>query len=102
MAAGFSGERQFSGRAFFTCLMISLSVMGFGYPTAILGTTLSQPSFLSYMHLIDEEGKSTSNATQLIGATSGVYQVSVDQQRGHGNFPLIELCRLAQPSVSSS
>ena len=82
MAAGFAGERQFSWRAFFTCLMIALSIMGFGYPTAILGTTLSQPSFLEYMHLIDADGKPTSNATQLTGATNGVYQVSTVPDAG--------------------
>ena len=75
MAAGFAGERQFSWRAFSICLVISLSVMGFGYPTAILGTTLSQPSFLTYMHLIDEDGKPTPSSTRLIGSTNGVYQV---------------------------
>lgn len=75
MATGFSGERQFTWRAFFICLIISVGALSFGYPTAIPGTTFSQPSFLSYMKLIDEKGNVTSDAQALIGASSGVYQV---------------------------
>lgn len=75
MAAGFSGERQFTWRAFFICFLISMGVLAFGYPTAILGTTFSQPSFLHYMDLLDENGETKSEAQSLIGATSGVYQV---------------------------
>ncbi|KAK5311247.1 hypothetical protein LTR93_011783 [Exophiala xenobiotica] len=74
MAVGFSGERQFTWRALFLCIFISLGVLGFGYPTAIIGTTLSQPSFLTYMKLVDAIGQSTPNAESLTGTMSGVYQ----------------------------
>ena len=75
MTAGFEGERQFTWRAFFISLMISISVLGFGYPTAIIGTTLSQPSFLTYMSLVDE-GVLKPGIESAIGALSGVYQVN--------------------------
>lgn len=75
MAKGFTGERQFTWRAFSICLLISVAVLGFGYPTAIIGTTLSQPSFLVYMHLIDTHGNLLSDADSWIGTMSGVYQV---------------------------
>lgn len=75
MAAGFAGERQFTWRALAICILIALSVLGFGYPTAIIGTTLSQPSFLIYMDLIDATGLPTASATKWIGTMSGVYQV---------------------------
>jgi hypothetical protein len=79
MAAGFSGERQFTWRALFICIVISLGVLGFGYPTAIIGTTLSQPSFLTYMNLVDENGQRTPDAESLTGTMSGVYQVSLSR-----------------------
>lgn len=75
-ATGFSRERQFTWRAFFVCLVISLSVLAFGYPTAIIGTTLSQPSFLQYMDLVDNNGIPRAEMENLIGALSGVYQVN--------------------------
>jgi hypothetical protein len=77
MAKGFSGERQFTWRALVICMLISVSVLGFGYPTAIIGTTLSQPSFLVYMHLVDADGEFVPNAQSWIGTLSGVYQVLV-------------------------
>lgn len=49
--------------------------LAFGYPASIISTTLSQPAFLEYMKLVDTNGL-TANANQLIGATSGVFQVS--------------------------
>lgn len=75
-ATGFARERQFTWRAFFVCLVISLSVLAFGYPTAIIGTTLSQPSFLQYMNLVDDNGIPRAEMENLIGALSGVYQVN--------------------------
>ncbi|KAH7124478.1 general substrate transporter [Dactylonectria macrodidyma] len=74
MAAGFTGERQFTWCSFFISLVISSGVLSFGYPTAILGTTFSQPSFLAYMGLVNGDGITTSRVQALIGATSGVYQ----------------------------
>jgi hypothetical protein len=53
--------------------------LAFGYPASIIGTTLGQPSFLLYMKLITPEGLLTSDADQLIGAMSGVFQVSLKE-----------------------
>lgn len=42
----------------------------------MIGVTLGEPSFLVYMGLFDLKTEAlTSNANQLIGATSGVFQV---------------------------
>lgn len=43
---------------------------------SVIGVTLGEPSFLIYMGLFDLKTEAlTSNANQLIGATSGVFQV---------------------------
>lgn len=43
---------------------------------SVIGVTLGEPSFLVYMGLFDLKTDAlTSNANQLIGATSGVFQV---------------------------
>ncbi|KAK5313724.1 hypothetical protein LTR93_010721 [Exophiala xenobiotica] len=47
--------------------------VAFGYPAAIIGTALSQPSFLIYMGLITKHGL-TADANGLIGAMNGVFQ----------------------------
>lgn len=62
-------------RNFWICFSISLGQVAFGYPSSIIGTTLGQPAFLLYMGLITPEGLLTHNANNLIGATSGVFQV---------------------------
>jgi len=62
-------------RNFWVCFSISLGQLAFGYPASIIGTTLGQPAFLLYMGLITPEGELGNNANNLIGATSGVFQV---------------------------
>jgi hypothetical protein len=62
-------------RNFWTCFVISVGQIAFGYPSSIIGTTLGQPSFLLYMGLVNSEGVGTGNANDLIGAASGVFQV---------------------------
>lgn len=62
-------------RNFWICFFVSLGQVAFGYPSSIIGTTLGQPAFLLYMGLIDAEGNLAPNANNLIGATSGVFQV---------------------------
>ncbi|OAL26939.1 hypothetical protein AYO22_03883 [Fonsecaea multimorphosa] len=57
------------------CFAISWGLVVFGYPSAIIGTTLGEPSFLIYMGLLDPTtGKLVGNANGLIGAMSGVFQ----------------------------
>jgi hypothetical protein len=73
--------RQKSGfrwRNFWICFSISLGQVAFGYPSSIIGTTLGQPAFLLYMGLITPDGEISATANQLIGATSGVFQVSMN------------------------
>ncbi len=66
----------FRHRNFWVCFAISLGQIAFGYPSSIIAVTLAQPTFLSYMGLINADGTLSENATDLIGATSGVFQVS--------------------------
>lgn len=89
---GFAREHQFTWRAFFICLVISLSVLAFGYPTAMIGTTLSQPSFLQYMDLVGEAGLPRAEMENLIGAVSGDYQVT---KHSAWNHPKLIQSRLA-------
>jgi len=70
-------KRHFNPWNFFICWLISLGQIAFGYPASIIGVTLAQPSFLVYMGLLDPKtAELTPGADQLIGATSGVFQVS--------------------------
>jgi hypothetical protein len=71
-------KRKMNWRNFWICFSISMGQLAFGYPSSIIGTTLGQPSFLLYMGLITPEGLETDNANGLIGATSGVFQVSAN------------------------
>ena len=68
-------KRKINWRNFWICFSISLGQVAFGYPSSIIGTTLGQPAFLVYMGLITPEGILTENANNLIGATSGVFQM---------------------------
>lgn len=69
-------KRHFNAWNFFICWLVSLGQIAFGYPASIIGVTLAQPSFLIAMGLLDPTtGALTKNADQLIGATSGVFQV---------------------------
>lgn len=102
MAAGFTGERQFTWCSFFISLVISSGVLSFGYPTAILGTTFSQPSFLAYMGLVNGDGITTSRVQALIGATSGVYQVrSLSQQVLEDSLTKVRAVQLWESSSAS-
>ena len=60
-----------------TCLFIAFGMGVFSYIVGIIGSTLTKPSFLLYMSLIDEQGLPTSGSTDRIGATTGVFQVSL-------------------------
>ena len=61
---------------FMVCFGICLGQIAFGYSASIIGVTLAQPAFLLYMGLVDATtGALTPNANNLIGATSGVFQV---------------------------
>ncbi|KIX03849.1 uncharacterized protein Z518_07402 [Rhinocladiella mackenziei CBS 650.93] len=66
-------QRQFNWHNFWICFFISMGNVAFGYPAAIIGTTLSQPDFLVYMGLVSQDGLSA-NAHALIGAMNGVFQ----------------------------
>lgn len=67
--------RQYNGRNFLVCFLVSLGAIAFAYPSAIIGVTLAQPSFLIYMGLVDitqSPPAATPNADGIIGAMSGV------------------------------
>ena len=67
---------QYNWRNFWICFLVSLGQWAFGYPSAIIGTTLGEPSFLIYMGILDAKtGEPTADGAQLEGATSGVFQV---------------------------
>ena len=67
---------QFNWRNWFVCFLVSLGQIAFGYPSAIIGTTLGEPSFLIYMNVLDPETETfTPKGAQLVGAMSGVFQV---------------------------
>jgi len=74
---GFATRRHINWKNFWTCIAVAMSQFAFGYPGSIIGTTLGQPAFLEYMHLIDDEGNVTARANDLIGATSGVFHVFI-------------------------
>jgi hypothetical protein len=69
-------RQTFKWANFVTCLFLSFGVFVYGYFAGIISTTLTKPSFLLYMKLADADGKATDNSTGLIGATTGVFQVS--------------------------
>lgn len=73
--------------------------LAFGYPASIIGVTLGQPAFLLYMGILTPEGKPASNATDLEGAMSGVFQV-LSHHNFHGVLPA-DSTRL-EPSLESS
>lgn len=51
-------------------------MLAFAYPAAVIATTLGQPTFLVYMELLNDTGTMSSRANSLIGAMSGLFQVS--------------------------
>lgn len=74
MGTDFAAGRQWNWKSFWICSLVSCGQLAFGYPSSIISTTLGQPSFLLYMKLINEKGEPTHNSSELIGATSGVFQ----------------------------
>lgn len=48
---------------------VSLGSMSYGYTASIIGTTLGQPSFITYFQL-----DTRANATDLISTTNGLFQ----------------------------
>ena len=90
---------QFNWCNWWICFLVSLGQIAFGYvstesidrvasslillsqrryPSAIIGTTLGEPSFLVYMGVLDAEEKALSpKGAQLVGAMSGVFQVKI-------------------------
>lgn len=93
-----SAKQSFNLVNFGTCFFLALGSMVYGYFAGIIGTTLTKPSFLKYMSLIDDEGNPTSNSAGLIGATTGVFQVSPIFK------PSLTLCNIdlcQRPAVSS-
>ena len=50
-------------------LFVGLGSMSYGYTASIIGTTLGQPSFISYFELDTRE-----NGTDLISTTNGLFQ----------------------------
>ncbi|OQV07560.1 hypothetical protein CLAIMM_11976 [Cladophialophora immunda] len=66
--------KQWNWKQFTICFLLSLGALAFSYPSSIIGTTLAQPGFLTYMHLLDAQGNVASNLDSLIGAMSGVFQ----------------------------
>ena len=51
-------------------------MLAFAYPAAVIATTLGQPTFLVYMELLNDTGTMSPRANSLIGAMSGLFQVS--------------------------
>lgn len=60
---------------FITCFLISLSTIGFGYPSVIVASTLAKPAFLKYMGLGDENGI-FDGKEGMAGTITGLFQVS--------------------------
>ncbi|OAG36795.1 hypothetical protein AYO21_08968 [Fonsecaea monophora] len=60
--------RHYNQYTLLVSIGLSLSFLAYGYTGAVIGTVGGQPSFLQYMNLI-----TASNATQLFGATNGLY-----------------------------
>lgn len=53
----------------FILLFVGLGSMSYGYTASIIGTTLGQPSFISYFDLDTRK-----DATTLISTTNGLFQ----------------------------
>lgn len=67
-------NRQWNWKNFWLCCLLSCGQIAYGYPASVISTILAQPAFLTYMKLIDKEGKATPDSNGLIGATNGVFQ----------------------------
>ncbi|KIX09234.1 uncharacterized protein Z518_00313 [Rhinocladiella mackenziei CBS 650.93] len=62
----FDTKDQWTWKQFAICFMICLGQVAFGYPASIIGVTLTKPSFLTYMNLLDAEGNFTDESNALI------------------------------------
>lgn len=71
-----SKRSHWTWRQFFICFGISMGMLAFAYPAAVIATTLGQPTFLVYMELLTADGALSSRGNSLIGGMSGVFQVS--------------------------
>jgi hypothetical protein len=69
-----SKRSQFNLYNFWMCFLVSLGQIAFGHPASIIGTTLGEPPFHSYMKLVDAEGKPTKESVPLIGTMNGIFQ----------------------------
>lgn len=72
-----SKRATFQWRNFLTCFLLSFGLFVYGYDAGVIGTTLTKPSFLAYVHLVDKDGNVRHNATGLEGATIGLFQASL-------------------------
>ncbi len=52
----FKQRDQWNWKQFVICYGVAMGIMGFSYPASIIDTTLAQPPFYTYMHLVDAEG----------------------------------------------
>ncbi|KIW88139.1 uncharacterized protein Z519_11250 [Cladophialophora bantiana CBS 173.52] len=64
---------HFSWRNFLMCFLVSIGVIGFGYPSAMVAPMLAKTSFLEFTGLGDEKGIHKSK-TSLVGALGGIFQ----------------------------
>ncbi|CAK7237143.1 hypothetical protein SCUCBS95973_009861 [Sporothrix curviconia] len=67
-------QRGWTWRQFAYCSFVCLGEVAFAYPSSIIGVTLTQPSFLEYMGLVDSTGTLTTKGNSLEGALSGMFQ----------------------------
>lgn len=70
-------KRGWTWRQFAYCALVCLGEVAFAYPSSIIGVTLTQPSFLEYMNLVDTIGTLTDKGDSLEGAVSGVFQARI-------------------------
>ncbi|OAG37952.1 hypothetical protein AYO21_07802 [Fonsecaea monophora] len=66
-------HKRLNWRTFWCCFFLSLGSFCYGYAASIISTTLGQPTFLSYMHLIDAQGNPAPNQAALTGTTVGLF-----------------------------
>jgi hypothetical protein len=62
-------------RGFISCFLVSMGTIAFGYPQAIVGSTLAKPSFLKYMDLGGGDGIFPGKE-DLAGTIASLFQVS--------------------------
>jgi hypothetical protein len=70
----FGKSEPFRWYNFWICFAVAVGTVAFGYPSAIIGSTLGKAAFLEYMGLGDADGVFPSKQG-LTGAITGVFQV---------------------------